>query len=168
MAALGKPRQSLPSYLEYPNTAQLSVVCSTLHYTSRERKFLEFWWESIKMRADNLGVNWSSPLGTNKQTNACYSLPRSQTSLFYFKSAESGKYEAFVASFNQLYVVNKLRNKTAGHNNKNTTGNVLLGMKQIKCVVLFSEPLIWQTCHRHWYFCFKGWKAFFLLLLLKS
>ena len=44
--------------------------------------------------------NRSSHLGIHKQTNACWSIPRSQTVFYQFKicrrSAESGNYEAFV------------------------------------------------------------------------
>ena len=34
--------------------------------------------------------NRSSHLGIHKQTNACWSLPRSQMVFYHFKSAESG------------------------------------------------------------------------------
>ena len=105
--------------------------------------------------------NRSSHLGIHKQTNACWSIPRSQTVFYHFKicrrSAESGNYEAFVlVDCWQLRLIQPqiLTNKhdivtittSSGTDfqlplaslQKNTPWSVLLVIKQMPCIVLLS------------------------------
>ena len=107
-----------------------------------------------------LHTNWSSHLGIHKQTIACWSIPRSQTVYYHFKicrrSAESGNYEAFVlVDCWQLQHI-KPQILTNHHDitittsssinfqlhlaalQKNTPRSVLLGKKQMPCIVLLS------------------------------
>ena len=103
----------------------------------------------------------SSHLGIHTQKNACCSVPRSQTVFIHFKtgrkSAQNGKYEVFVLGHCcQLYLFQPhiLTNKydiisiimsycsnfqlllTALQ--ENTPASVLLGIKQMHCIVLIS------------------------------
>ena len=68
-----------------------------LPYTDEQVQHCE---EQISSVQCDVEYNRSSHLGIHKQTNACWSTPRSQTVFYHFKicrsSAESGNYEAFV------------------------------------------------------------------------
>ena len=64
--------------------------------------------------------NRSSHLGIHKQTNACWSIPRSQTMFIHFKIciryAESGNYKAFVViHFSLLSIITFIKIKSYGN-----------------------------------------------------
>ena len=103
----------------------------------------------------------SSHLGIHKQTNACWSIPRSQTVFIHYKIcrryAESWNFEAFViVHCCQLRLIqpliltnkhNRFTITTTSSSNyqlfmtapqKNTPGSVLLDINRMPCIVLFS------------------------------
>ena len=101
--------------------------------------------------------NWSSHLGIHKQTNACWSIPISQTVFYHFKICR--KWELWRLCFGQLLpasinpariLTNKQGKVTITISSgsdfqlllaalqKNTPGSVLLGLKHMPCIVLLS------------------------------